>query len=90
LRKWTQAFASKETSIQRLQFKKRQVSTSSKVFDRSRIISGLFSRGQTGKHIIANARQIFQNKVVFFHFLGKFPYKIEKKSFYEKFAGRQQ
>jgi hypothetical protein len=39
---------------------------------------------------IANARQIFQNKVFFFTSWGSFPYKKEKKSFYEKFAGRQQ
>jgi hypothetical protein len=39
---------------------------------------------------IAIARQIFQNKVFFFTSWGSFPYKKEKKSFYEKFAGRQQ
>jgi hypothetical protein len=41
--------------------------------------------------IIAIARQIFQNKVFFFFTSwGSFPCKKEKKSFYEKFAGRQQ
>jgi hypothetical protein len=39
---------------------------------------------------IANARQIFQNKVFFLTSWGSFPYKKEKKSFYEKFAERQQ
>jgi hypothetical protein len=39
---------------------------------------------------IAIARQIFQNKVFFFTSWGSFPCKKEKKSFYEKFAGRQQ
>jgi hypothetical protein len=39
---------------------------------------------------IAIAPQIFQNKVFFFTSWGSFPYKKEKKSFYEKFAGRQQ
>jgi hypothetical protein len=38
---------------------------------------------------IAIARQIFQNKL-FFTSWGSFPCKKEKKSFYEKFAGRQQ
>jgi hypothetical protein len=42
-------------------------------------------------HGIAIARQIFQNKVFFFTSWGSFPYKKRKeKSFYEKFAGRQQ
>jgi hypothetical protein len=39
---------------------------------------------------IAIARQIFQNKVFFFTSWGSFPCKKEKKSFYEKFAGRRQ
>jgi hypothetical protein len=39
---------------------------------------------------IAIARQIFQNKVFFFTSWGSFPIKNKKKSFYEKFAGRQQ
>jgi hypothetical protein len=45
------------------------------------------------KHIIIDIAGVWQifHKNFFFHFLGKFSLeKKEKKSFYEKFAGRQQ
>jgi hypothetical protein len=35
-------------------------------------------------------RKFFKIKFFFFTSWGSFPYKKEKKSFYEKFAGRQQ